>query len=153
MTDPLLIKATLKRHTHDEDRDHDSCINAEARTSDHKILIAAAHLSECQGQYGDRDHETHESDVPLTPEGKKLRLSQCHEFQFRMGITPTGDDTWKFDAWLILHFEDGTTYWNDKIDQVIDASNVWNAKSPMYQCDWNYSHIQPPPLGESEADS
>jgi hypothetical protein len=145
MGDPLLVRASLKTVTGGEDRDHNSCINVQVRTADQQTMIAEAILAECGGQYGYGDHTTHEFDIPLKPGASALRLSQCQRFEFRMGITPTGSDEWKFDAWLILHFEDGTTYWNDKLTQDINENFGQINKWPLYQCDWNFSQVSPPP--------
>ena len=145
MGDPVLVRASLKTHTRDNDRDHDSCISVEARTADHQLMIAAAYLTECAGQYGYGNGETHEFDVPLVQGANAVTRSRCQRFEFRMGITPTGSDEWSFDAWLILHFDDGSTYWNDKLNQDINTTNPFNHKVAEFQCDWNFSQVQPPP--------
>lgn len=145
MADPHLVRAQLRTVTKDEDRDHDSCINVEVRTISPETMAAAMYLGLCSGEYGYGDHELHNDDIPLAPGANTLTRSQCERFQFRMGITPTGSDEWKFDAWLILYFDDGSTYWNDKLAQDINANNPFNHKQPIFQCDWNFSQAAPPP--------
>lgn len=107
-------------------------------------MIAAVNLSQCDGEYGYGDNTRNEFDVPLAPGAAGMDFNQCQGFQFQMGITPTGDDTWEFDAWLILHFDDGTYYPNDKLRQRIEASNPFTHKDPMFQCGFNFSHVSTP---------
>jgi hypothetical protein len=123
--DPKLIQATLRTITGDEDRDHDTCISVEVRAADQQTMIAQIAGAECAGQYGYGDGETHEFEIGLLPHVVPLTKNRCQGFQWRMGIFPKGHDRWKFDAWLILHFDDGTTLANDKLGQDMDC--VFNA--------------------------
>jgi hypothetical protein len=151
MNDPLLVRAVLETFTTDEDRDHDSCINVEARTADHQTMIAVMHVGLCSGQYGYGRNELHTDEIPLAPGANRLTKSQCQRFEFAMGLSPTGSDTWHFDAWLILYFDDGSGYYNDKLAQRIDADDPFNRKIPEFQCGFNFSQVKPPlqPLRDS----
>jgi hypothetical protein len=149
MGEPLLVKATLRTITgndDDDDRDHDTCINVEARTAFPQINICQVHYSQCDGKYGYAARTTNEFELTLSPGANTLTKTQCQKFEFRMGISPLGNDRWKFDAWLILWFDDGSYIWNDKIGQNIDANNpIYGEAVLRFQCDWNFSQVQPPP--------
>jgi hypothetical protein len=40
-----------------------------------------------------------------------------------------GDDTWKFDAWLVLQFSDGSMLESNKLDQTLSSTGgrlIWD---------------------------
>jgi hypothetical protein len=161
--EPRLVKVTLVTYTQDEDRDHDTCIFVQVDDRNHTHRVAEANNAECAGgKYGYANHERHEFEVPLTADGRGMTRSQVEGNQFRMGIKANGNDKWKFDAWLVMHFDDGSTYYNDKLKQTLEdrgCSNVWyvgkdgSLVSVTHSCDnnreptwdgWNFSQQRPP---------
>jgi hypothetical protein len=148
--EPTLVKATLKTTTGDDDRDHDTAIFVEVTKADAKTDIAKIAYAEVGGKYGYADHTTHQFDFPPVRAG--IPKNQCQNFKFRMGIqahggvfgndklnvefenlpifsTQGGNDRWKFDAWLILTFSDGSTLTRDKLRQSLESHGgklVWD---------------------------
>jgi hypothetical protein len=154
MAEPLLVKATLRAITGNDDgddRDHDTGINVEVRTVSPHTDIAKVHCSQRGGEYGYAQRTTNEFEVTLSPGARTLTKTQCQNFEFRIGIHPNGSDRWKFDAWLILWFDDGSTIWNDKIGQNVEVNDAFRDCNPdpdagaAFQCGWNFSQVQPPP--------
>jgi hypothetical protein len=147
---PTLTKATLKTTTKDDDRDRDTAIFVQVTENDAKTELAKVAYAEVGGQYGYADHTTHQFNFPPVKMG--IPKSQCQNFKFRMGIPAHGgifgnakfdikvenlpiitgqggNDRWKYDAWLILTFSDGTTLVRDKLDQTSESNGgklVWD---------------------------
>jgi hypothetical protein len=149
--EPTLTSAVLKTITDGDDRDHDTGVFVQVTEPDGHTTIAQIYNAELGGQYGYADHETHELTIPLYQKAP-VPKSKCQSFKFRMGIQATGgvfgnmnvtgkiddwpvvnlhggNDKWKFDAWLTLHFSDGSTLVSNKLDQTLESNGgrlVWD---------------------------
>ena len=150
--EPTLTSAWLETTTDDDDRDHDTCINVEARTHDTHKLIAASYVFACDGQFGNADHTFGVDNIPIV--NGPWTKSDIQNFDFRMGITPHGSDTWKFSAWFHFCFSDHSALdsvkWSQKIDANVGGrfpAPVFNHKGKpvLFQLDWSNDHDHPSP--------
>jgi hypothetical protein len=142
---PTLTKATLRTHTDGDDRDHDTAIFVYATEADGKTVLAQLAYGAIGGRYGYPDNFWANLDVPLYQK-RPVTKAECVHFKYRIGIQANcngalckanwdfkiedlslvtfhgGNDTWKFDAWLILTFSDGSTLSADKLRQSMTSS-------------------------------
>lgn len=145
-TEPTLVSAELKTYTGIEDRDHDTGIWVVVSEADGKTPIAViANALACCGKYGYANHTTNFLPIPLYQSHSPLTKSACQHFKYKIGIMAkggllgdhakvtvkfegepifsgqSGNDVWKFDAWLILHFSDNSTLVSDKLNQTLES--------------------------------
>jgi hypothetical protein len=118
----VLVGFTLKTHTIDDDKDHDTGIFVEVRDINGSTiaLIGDAETSDDDSKHYNNG-ETHQFGFkPIEPDIPK---EQCLPCSWKMGIKANGDDTWTFDAWLYVVFSDDTSVFGDKLGQKLISSD------------------------------
>lgn len=108
--EPVLIKATLKTHTNDDDKDHDTGIYVEVKSGDGQSLIAVANDRDESASDGTqyKDDSDHQFDLELG-DAVGMTKSSCKGFKVKLWQQThngRGHDTWKFNGKLILIFSD-----------------------------------------------
>ena len=106
--DADLIKATFFSHTNDDDKDHDTGVYVEVRSSDNSMIIAHANNADNSGDDGTqyKDNSDHSFDLSLDAPG--VAKSACTKFRVRVWQHTNGNDTWKFNSRVVLFFTDGS---------------------------------------------
>jgi hypothetical protein len=122
--DPLIVGLeglTLKTHTIDDDKDHDTGIYVDVVGNSRKLIadVADAQSSDNDSTHFD-DGRVHSFD--FSPVNDHILKDECTNFKWRMGIKASGgtdvtieiqgiggtfhhgNDRWTFDAWLTLRF-------------------------------------------------
>jgi hypothetical protein len=98
---PTLKNCTIRFHTNDEDKDHDSHVTVTVRDRDNRI---AARIDSDFGHFDDQSDNG--------PFGLMIRNPSTYEAlsagNFTIRIDPNGHDTWRFNAYLDLYFNDGS---------------------------------------------
>jgi hypothetical protein len=123
--DAVLIKATLSTHTNDEDKDWNTCVFAEVKTSDGD-LIAHASGQDCNNADGTqyKDGSDHSFDLTIDSPGLSRNLAKgftVHMWQETHG--GAGHDTWRFNVRVILLFSSGAPTLSASADNVELKSN------------------------------
>lgn len=138
----VLVTFTLKTHTIDDDKDHDTGIFVEVHDKNRNTIgyIANAQRSDDDSMhYNDGDVRQ----FTFPPVGNAIPKEDCLPSAWRMGIQASGpgettvegvifhggNDRWTFDAWLYLSFSDNTSCFGDKKGQIIESDNhelVWD---------------------------
>jgi hypothetical protein len=106
--EPVLLKATFFSHTNDENKDHDTGVYVQAKTSDGSSLIAHADNRDNSGDDGTeyKDGSDHQFDLDIDALG--VKKSACQKFKVHVWIHTRGHDTWRFNGRVVLYFSDGT---------------------------------------------
>jgi hypothetical protein len=109
VADAVLIKATLFTHTNDEDKDWNTCVNAEVKTASGD-LIAHAYGADCNNADGTqyKDGSDHQFDLTIDSPGLGRDYAKgytVHMWQNTNG--GAGHDTWRFNTRVILTFSGG----------------------------------------------
>ncbi len=107
--DPVLVKAVLSTHTNDEDKDHDTGIYVDVKTSDGSGKIAQCKNADNSGDDGTQYKNNSDHDVSLEIVSIGIKKSACKGFKVHMWQHTKGNDTWRFKPSVILSFSDGTT--------------------------------------------
>ncbi len=147
--DPLLVSLvslTLRTHTIDDDKDHDTGIYVDVNGNSGKTI---AHVADAQSSDNDSTHYNDGSihSFHFSPVNDHILKDECTNFKWRMGIKASGgidvtievqgvggtlhhgNDRWTFDAWLTLRFSDGTSLTTNKLGQILESHNgklVWD---------------------------
>lgn len=143
---PTLVSAELRTKTavHGDNKDHDTGVFVLVTAKDGKTALASvANADNNNKPYN--DGSTNSLSVPLSRQG--IEKTSCEHFKFKIGIVAQGNtlgnialdlnqlitdqridsghgnDKWNFDAWLILHFSDGSTLIADKLGQTLNSRN------------------------------
>jgi len=124
--EPVLIKATLFTHTNDDNKDHDTCVFAEAKTADGQTLIAHAANRDCSGsdntEYNDGSDHQFDLDIDAPGIAKSMtRGFKVHMWQETHG--GAGHDTWKFNVRVLLYFSGGGGNYTASKDGVVLVNN------------------------------
>ena len=99
---PKLETAAVSFRTNDEDKDHDTNVTVEVR--DHSGELAAR-VSDTLGAFHDQT-----SDGPYELEVLNgTQKSELKNGTVLIRIDPKGDDTWRCNVEVDLHFADGST--------------------------------------------
>lgn len=104
---PTLQSVEFFSHTTDDGKDHDTGVYVHVLTSDEATLLAQIENADnCEGcEY--RDWSNHTIKLPvLSPAFQKVA---CRKFKVKVKSRANGNDKWKFNCRVTLHFSDGTT--------------------------------------------
>ncbi|MGK4579936.1 hypothetical protein [Kitasatospora sp. HPMI-4] len=98
---PNLTEATMSFHTNDENKDHDTNVTIEVRDRNGHM---AARVSDTFGAFND-----HTNDGPFN----LTLLNHATKDDLQGGnvllrVDPVGDDTWRFNLFVDLLFDDGS---------------------------------------------
>jgi len=106
--EPVLIKATFFTHTNDDNKDHDTGVYVEVKTSDGQTTIVHANNRDNSGDDGTeyKDNSDHQFDLDIDAAG--LEKSACGGYKVRVWQHTHGHDTWKFNGKVVLYFSNHT---------------------------------------------
>ena len=95
-----LIRAVVMFHTNDDDKDHDTHVTVIVRQSDGTV---AALISDDFGRFPD-----HSDNGPFDLTTYDAQKDQLTGGQVQIRIDPVGDDTWRFNFFIDLLFDDAS---------------------------------------------
>jgi hypothetical protein len=101
MAKPTLVGANITFHTNDEDKDNDTLVSVSVQTS---TATVAAQIEDVFQHFGDHS-DAGPYDLLLV---NQLTRDQLKTGNMTIGITPNGNDTWRFNFFLDLRFSDGS---------------------------------------------
>jgi hypothetical protein len=98
----LLANASVSFRTNDENKDHDTNVTVEVRDNVGELV---ARVSDTFGPFDDQT-----SNGPFQLEVlNRVEKSTVQNGNVLIRIDPKGDDTWRFNFIVKLHFDDGST--------------------------------------------
>lgn len=106
--EPTLVRAELITHTNGDNKDHDTGIYATLTTKDGASLLAQILNADSSGTDATAYNDNSSNTVKLVTESVGAKKSDCTGFNVRIAIQTNGNDTWIFDAAVVLYFSDGT---------------------------------------------
>jgi len=98
---PSLVDAAITFRTNDENKDHDTNVTTEVRDREGRLVAQASDT------YGPFDDQTSHGPFDLQILNKEDK-SDLDGGTALIRIDPKGDDTWRFNFLLALHFDDGS---------------------------------------------
>jgi len=98
--DALLTRASVAFHTNDEDKDADSQVEVTVRLMDQTVV---ASIADDFGHFDDHS-DAGPYDLLINQAATRRALKTG---SVSVKIMPNGDDTWRFNFFLDLFFEDG----------------------------------------------
>jgi len=98
---PQLVNATIAFRTNDDDKDHDTNVTAEVRDRFENLV---ARVSDTFGHF---DDQTSNGPFSLELLGQPSK-SSVEGGTVLIRIDPKGNDTWRFNFVVKLHFDDGS---------------------------------------------
>lgn len=146
----VLIRFSLKTHTINDDKDHDTGIFVEVHDKNGNRIGYIENAARSDNESPDTHYlpecdpnKTHEfSFAPLRDD---IQKDDCLPCSWIMGIKasgpntiingiqfPGGNDRWTFDAWLFLIFSDDTSDFGDKLGQTLESNGhqlTWDGPS------------------------
>jgi hypothetical protein len=96
-----LTEATVTFHTNDENKDHDTNVTIEVRDRNGQL---AARVSNTFGAFDDHT-EDGPYNLPIVNHSDKSDLQGGNVL---LRVDPVGDDTWRFNLFVNLLFDDGS---------------------------------------------
>lgn len=123
---PILVSAQLDTHTNDDDKDHDTGIYVDVKTSDRSGLICQCKNADNSGDDGTQYKDFSDHTVPLNIVAIGIKKSACAGFHVHMWQHTKGHDTWKFNATVLLKFSDGSNLHADvsNVKLVNDGASI-----------------------------
>lgn len=109
LNQPRLVMAELFTHTNGDNKDHDTGIYVTVTTSDTKSLLARIISADSSGTDATEYNDNSDHFVELVIQNPAATPSDCSRFQVTIEIRTNGNDTWLFDAQVVLYFSDGST--------------------------------------------
>jgi hypothetical protein len=100
MAEPTLVGANITFHTNDEDKDNDTLVFVSVQ----KGTTVAAEIKDRFQHFSDHS-DAGPFDLLMV---KPLTRDQLKTGNMTIGITPNGNDTWRFNFFLDLRFSDGS---------------------------------------------
>jgi hypothetical protein len=97
----LLTRASVAFHTNDEDKDSDSLVQVTLQLMDQTLI---ASISDEFGHFDDHSDAGPFDLLIANPAATRGALKTGH---VSIKIAPNGNDTWRFNFFLDLFFEDG----------------------------------------------
>jgi hypothetical protein len=98
---PALRNATIKFHTNDDDKDNDTHVTVVVRDANQ---VVAARVD---NDFGHFDDHSDSGPFALVVQNPSTRDS-LQSGSLTIRIDPNGHDTWKFNLFLMLEFNDGS---------------------------------------------
>ena len=96
----MLTRASVSFHTNDEDKDGDSRVQVTVRLIDETVV---ARIADTFGPFDDHS-DAGPFDLLIT---RATTRGELKTGSVRVEIDPHGDDTWRFNFFMDLLFEDG----------------------------------------------
>lgn len=96
----LLIRASVSFHTNDEDKDDDSRVDVTVRLMDQTVVASIA------DEFGHFDDHSDAGPFDLLIKQAATR-GELKTGSVAVKIEPNGNDTWRFNFFLDLMFDDG----------------------------------------------
>jgi hypothetical protein len=98
---PVLINSTIKFHTNDEDKDHDTHVTISVRD---KNNVVCAYIDNDFGRFPDNSDNGPFGLIVSNPSSEDA----LQQGAVNIRIDPNGHDTWRFNFFLDLLFNDGS---------------------------------------------
>jgi hypothetical protein len=112
---PLLLRATFYTKTGGDNKDHNTGVWVNVKTSKNDILLADISNADTSDSDSTEYNDHSEHIIEMRVDSPGIPQSQCRAFNVHLWITTHGKDKWEIEtARVLLLFSDGTAWVAEK---------------------------------------